>query len=247
MHGQRRQNQQQFNQEISVGRAHAPCKPAYGASLYDFWRRRALFRARSRIRVSDGKPFPSRRKAVIREGVYATTVEVDGYIYNSVTNIGSKPTFNDYSLTIESFLVNYKGNLYDKYITVYFTAKSAILKIQFGMGSSRSDRKRPGSRENDKQELMIKFGPSGNSESFYNEGHKSTVEAPKWVKERGLDIYEYSFGKGVLMGENTAKLIGAEAQKYGVEITAHAPYFINFANPDDEKGEKTGLITFWTA
>lgn len=94
---------------------------------------------------------------------------------------------------------------------------------------------------------MIKFGPSGNSESFYNEGHKSTVEAPKWVKERGLDIYEYSFGKGVLMGENTAKLIGAEAQKYGVEITAHAPYFINFANPDDEKGEKTGLIIFWTA
>ena len=81
---------------------------------------------------------------------------------------------------------------------------------------------------------MIKFGPSGNSESFYNEGHKSTVEAPKWVKERGLDIYEYSFGKGVLMGENTAKLIGAEAQKYDVEITAHAPYFINFANPDDE-------------
>ena len=88
---------------------------------------------------------------------------------------------------------------------------------------------------------MIKFGPSGNSESFYNEGHKSTVEAPKWVKERGLDIYEYSFGKGVLMGENTAKLIGAEAQKYGVEITAHAPYFINFANPDDEKGEKNGF------
>lgn len=94
---------------------------------------------------------------------------------------------------------------------------------------------------------MIKFGPSGNSESFYNEGHKSTVEAPKWVKERGLDIYEYSFGKGVLMGENTAKLIGAEAQKYDVEITAHAPYFINFANPDDEKGEKNGFNYLWTA
>lgn len=42
-------------------------------------------------------------------------------------------------------------------------------------------------------------------------------------------------------GRNTAKLIGAEAQKYGVEITAHAPYFINFANPDDEKGEKNGF------
>lgn len=84
---------------------------------------------------------------------------------------------------------------------------------------------------------MIKFGPSGNSESFYNEGHKSTVEAPKWVSERGLDIYEYSFGKGVMIGENTARAIGAEADKYGVEITAHAPYYINFSNPDDEKGE----------
>ena len=84
---------------------------------------------------------------------------------------------------------------------------------------------------------MIKFGPSGNSESFYNEGHKSTVEAPKWVSERGLDIYEYSFGKGVMIGENTARAIGAEADKYGVEITAHAPYYIHFSNPDDEKGE----------
>ncbi len=88
---------------------------------------------------------------------------------------------------------------------------------------------------------MIKFGPSGNSESFYNEGHKSTVEAPKWVKERGLDIYEYSFGKGVLMGENTARLIGEQSKEYGVEITAHAPYFINFANPDDLKGETNGF------
>ena len=27
------------------------------------------------------------------------------------------------------------------------------------------------------------FGPSGNSESFYAEGHKSTLEAPKWLKK----------------------------------------------------------------
>ncbi len=84
---------------------------------------------------------------------------------------------------------------------------------------------------------MIKFGPSGNSESFYNEGHKSTLEMPKWVRERGLDLFEYSFGKGVLIGEQTAKAIGDEAVKNGVEITVHAPYFINFANPDDLKGE----------
>ena len=37
---------------------------------------------------------------------------------------------------------------------------------------------------------MIKFGPSGNSESFANEKHKSTEEAALWCKERGLDCYE---------------------------------------------------------
>lgn len=81
-------------------------------------------------------------KAVIQEGVYATTVEVDGYIYNSVTNIGSKPTFNDYSLTIESFLVNYKGNLYDKYITVYFYSKIRDIKnsIRNGKFAIRSEK-----------------------------------------------------------------------------------------------------------
>lgn len=84
---------------------------------------------------------------------------------------------------------------------------------------------------------MIKFGPSGNSESFYNEGHKSTLETPKWLKSRGLNLFEYSFGKGVLISEPTARAIGVEAEKEGIEITVHAPYFINFANPDDVKGE----------
>ena len=36
---------------------------------------------------------------------------------------------------------------------------------------------------------MIKFGPSGNSESFIAEKHKSTVEAAAWCKARGLDWY----------------------------------------------------------
>lgn len=67
-------------------------------------------------------------KAKMEEGVYATTVEVDGYTYNSLTNIGSKPTFDDYTLTVESFLINYKGNLYNKYITVYFYSKIRDIK-----------------------------------------------------------------------------------------------------------------------
>ena len=86
---------------------------------------------------------------------------------------------------------------------------------------------------------MIKFGPSGNCESFYAEGYSHTEEAALFVKNRGLDCFEYSFGRGVRMSEEKAVSIGNAFQKEGVEISAHAPYFVNFANPDDEMAEKS--------
>jgi len=86
---------------------------------------------------------------------------------------------------------------------------------------------------------MIKFGPAGNSESFYAEGHKETLEAPKWLKERGLDAFEYSFGKGYILSSDKAIKIGEEFKKEGISLSLHAPYFINFANPDEEMYEKT--------
>lgn len=86
---------------------------------------------------------------------------------------------------------------------------------------------------------MIKFGPSGNCESFYAEGYSHTEEAALFVKKRGLDCFEYSFGRGVRMGEDKAISIGEAFQKEGVEISAHAPYFVNFANPDDEMAAKS--------
>ena len=86
---------------------------------------------------------------------------------------------------------------------------------------------------------MIKFGPSGNSESFYSAGFSHTEEAARFVKSRGLDCFEYSFGRGVRMGEEKAIAIGEAFAAEGVEISVHAPYFINFANPDDEMAAKS--------
>ena len=86
---------------------------------------------------------------------------------------------------------------------------------------------------------MIKFGPSGNCESFYAEGNTHTEQAAKFVKERGLDCFEYSFGRGVRMTEEKALSIGEAFAVEGVEISVHAPYFINFANPDDEMAAKS--------
>ena len=86
---------------------------------------------------------------------------------------------------------------------------------------------------------MIKFGPSGNCESFYAEGYSHTEQSAEFVKNRGLDCFEYSFGRGVRMSEDKAISIGEAFQAAGVEISVHAPYFINFANPDDEMAAKS--------
>ena len=86
---------------------------------------------------------------------------------------------------------------------------------------------------------MIKFGPSGNSESFFAAGYAHTEEAASYVKDMGLDCFEYSFGRGVRMGEEKARSIGKAFADEGVELSVHAPYFINFANPDDEMAAKS--------
>ena len=81
---------------------------------------------------------------------------------------------------------------------------------------------------------MVRFGPSGNCNSFYEEGFKSSVDAPKWLNLKGLTAYEYPFTKGILLGDETAKKIADEAKKYNIVISAHAPYYINLANESDE-------------
>ncbi len=86
---------------------------------------------------------------------------------------------------------------------------------------------------------MIKFGVAGNSNSFYNEGYKHTYQAAEWCKNRGIDAFEYSFGKGVKMTESTAITIGKAFKEQGVELSIHAPYYINFANPDPLMIEKS--------
>ena len=82
---------------------------------------------------------------------------------------------------------------------------------------------------------MITFGPAGAAAEFAEEGHKGTIEMPKWLKERGLDVFEYPFGRGVMIKEDTARAIGDEFEKEGIEVTAHAPYFINFATSEEDK------------
>ncbi len=84
--------------------------------------------------------------------------------------------------------------------------------------------------------MAAKFGPAGNADAF---PYKSSVDAPLWLRELGLDCYEYQCGKGVNIREDTARRLGQAAREQGISLSLHAPYFINLANPDPESLRKT--------
>ena len=89
--------------------------------------------------------------------------------------------------------------------------------------------------------MSASFGPAGNAADF---PYKSSERAPAWIAAQGLDCYEYQCGKGVHIGEESARRIGAAAELAGIVLSLHAPYFINLANPDPDSRQKTiGYIT----
>ena len=84
--------------------------------------------------------------------------------------------------------------------------------------------------------ISARFGPAGQADNYHG---KSSVKYPAWLAERGLDAFEYQCGKGVSVGEETARAVGEAARAHGIQLSLHAPYFINLANPDPESRKKT--------
>jgi len=87
--------------------------------------------------------------------------------------------------------------------------------------------------------MKVRFGPAGNSDFFTAHVSKASVDAPGWLRGLGLDAYEYQCGKGVNIGEQTARKLGQEAERHSIVLSLHAPYFINLANPDPESLNNT--------
>ncbi len=83
------------------------------------------------------------------------------------------------------------------------------------------------------------FGPGGNSESFYSDGHKHTFEAPAWLKEKGLNAYEYQAGNGIMGSDETFLKIGQAAKEHSIKMSLHAPYFISLSGVETEKRLKS--------
>jgi riboflavin kinase/FMN adenylyltransferase len=63
------------------------------------------------------------QQALPGNGIYATIAELDDKQFPSATNIGIRPTFGEGEKTVETHLLNYKGDLYGKDIRVQFVQK----------------------------------------------------------------------------------------------------------------------------
>ena len=77
--------------------------------------------------------------------------------------------------------------------------------------------------------MIARFGPGGNGEAFRLTGGRSTVEAPRWLKDFGLNAYEYEAGNGLSASAETLRLIGDEGIKHGIKLSYHTPYFISLS------------------
>jgi riboflavin kinase/FMN adenylyltransferase len=80
-------------------------------------------------------------------GVYVTHTVLGGVSHNSVTNVGYKPTFGDHRLTVETFLLEFSGQIDDTEMKIEFLYRlrdemkfqnPAILKVQIQEDARRA-------------------------------------------------------------------------------------------------------------
>jgi riboflavin kinase/FMN adenylyltransferase len=60
---------------------------------------------------------------LLPEGVFKTTVEIDGGIYRSITYIGYRPTFSGKEKKVEAHIFNFNREIYGKQVKIYFEKK----------------------------------------------------------------------------------------------------------------------------
>lgn len=72
------------------------------------------------------------------------------------------------------------------------------------------------------------FGPGGNCELF-EATRKKTAFVPHWLKDMGLDAYEYEAGRGFAGSPETLRQLGLAAREAGIYVSVHAPYFISLS------------------
>jgi riboflavin kinase/FMN adenylyltransferase len=63
------------------------------------------------------------QQALPGDGIYATITQVDGRWFPSATNVGTRPTFGEGKKMVETYLLDFSGDLYNRQIRVEFVQK----------------------------------------------------------------------------------------------------------------------------
>lgn len=82
------------------------------------------------------------------------------------------------------------------------------------------------------------FGPAGSSEDFLKK-YKSSLDMPKYLKDMGLDAFEYQCGQGVRVSDSLGAALKSKAEENGITLSLHAPYFISLSGIEKEKRDKS--------
>jgi riboflavin kinase/FMN adenylyltransferase len=69
------------------------------------------------------------------DGVYAVMVSVEGRLVEGACNIGLNPTFEGASHTIEVFLLDFSGHIYDRAIVVWFVQRLRDVRKHAGVAA----------------------------------------------------------------------------------------------------------------
>jgi len=82
----------------------------------------------------------------------------------------------------------------------------------------------------------LRFGPAGKPVDY----KKSDITGvPEFLKNMGLDAFEYEAVRGVKISEAKARKLADEARKNDVLMSLHAPYYINLSSKVKETVEKS--------
>lgn len=82
---------------------------------------------------------------------------------------------------------------------------------------------------------MTLFGPAGLADSFKTKGYKKSIQVADYLSEFGLTAFEYQAGRGVKIGTDAAKQLGAVLADKNIQVSIHAPYFISMSSVEEEK------------
>jgi riboflavin kinase/FMN adenylyltransferase len=81
---------------------------------------------------------PEKDMIVPKNGVYVTKVNMDGDIHTGITNIGYNPTFGNNSISIETYMIGFEGDIYDREIMLEFYGRIRDEKKYSGMAALTS-------------------------------------------------------------------------------------------------------------